>query len=204
MGEIKTSDINTRTQPEQASKNFNPDKRIKMNECESREKEVLGKNESFDPDKRIENEVTEKDINDYVKDLKTHSDYPETIPDKPFCPKDIERCSPEETRRKRENFQGRGEGGRGNPEYKGNLRNEWEKLHGKSWPRYTEDNCPSIRKPGDCYDAHHIKPLSLGGKNEASNITPMHADVHYDSKGVHSPDSPYARMNNKLGGALND
>lgn len=41
----------------------------------------------------------------------------------------------------------------------------------------------------------------MGGENDASNITPMHADIHYDSKGVHSSDSSYARMNNKLGGA---
>ncbi|MGP1511253.1 MAG: HNH endonuclease signature motif containing protein [Treponema sp.] len=201
MGEITNSDISTQTQPEQASKNFNPDERIKRNECESQQKEVLGKQEVFYPDKRIENEVTETDINDYVKDLKTHSEYPETIPDKPFGPKNIEKCSPEETGRKRMNFQGRGEGGHGNPEYKGTLRKEWEELHGKAWPRYTENNCPSNRKPGDCYDAHHIKPLCMGGENDASNITPMHADVHYDSKGVHSSDSPYARMNNKLGGA---
>ena len=111
MGEITNSDISTQTQPEQASKNFNPDERIKRNECESQQKEVLGKQEVFYPDKRIENEVTETDINDYVKDLKTHSEYPETIPDKPFGPKNIEKCSPEETGRKRMNFQGRGEGG---------------------------------------------------------------------------------------------
>lgn len=208
MNEIKSSDINAQSKIEKKSGNFNPDKRIDFNgrEMNKNLSDLTQRNE-YNPDSRIEpasKEVTEQDIIDYKNDLKDHSEYPETIPEKLFNPDDIEKCSPEENRKKRETFQVEGEGGRNNPEYKGNLRKEWEKLHGKPWPRYTEDNCPKNRKPGDCYDIHHIKPLGWGGENVATNITPMHADVHYDSKGVHDANSPYARIDKKLRGNVND
>ena len=58
-----------------------------------------------------------------------------------------------------------------------------------------------IRKAGSDYDAHHIQPLGMGGKNEVKNITPLNAEVHYDKQGVHSPDSPYTKMDKMLGGA---
>ena len=48
------------------------------------------------------------------------------------------------------------------------------------------------------YDAHHIQPLGLGGKNEISNITPLHADIHYDSRGIHEKDSAYSKIVNLL------
>ena len=206
MNEIKSSDINVQSETNKASENFNPDKRVDVsNDVNDKSSNELSTEKSFDLFKRVESsEITDNDIKNYIEDLKDKSEFPNTIPDKPFAPGDVEKCSPEETGRKRENFQGRGEGGRNNPEYKGNIRDEWEKLHGIPWPRYTEANCPSNRKPGDCYDAHHIQPLGMGGKNEASNITPMHADVHYDSRGVHSSDSPYAKMIGKLGGKNND
>lgn len=38
----------------------------------------------------------------------------------------------------------------------------------------------------------------MGGKNEASNITPLHAEVHYDKQGIHAPNSPYTKMNQLL------
>ena len=40
----------------------------------------------------------------------------------------------------------------------------------------------------------------MGGKNEASNITPLHAEVHYDKQGVHALDSPYSKLDQMLGG----
>ena len=55
-----------------------------------------------------------------------------------------------------------------------------------------------IRKAGGDYDAHHIQPLGMGGKNEASNITPLHANEHYDKQGVHAPDSPYSKLDKML------
>lgn len=206
MSEIVAKEIAETTEGSTASENFDPDKRIDVSETELYTKDTLD-TKDFDPDSRLDSEskeVTEQDIVDYVNDLKEHSEYPETIPEKAFGIDDIERRTPEENGKKRANFQGHGEGGRNNPEYKGNLRNEWEKLYGKQWPRYTESNCPSIRNPGDCYDAHHIKPLGWGGESTASNITPMHADVHFDSRGIHDINSPYARIDNKLGGNGND
>ena len=201
MIEIKTNNINSEIKNEKKTENFNsPDKRIDIKPKENFNLST-DENTVFNPDKRIEskfNEITEQDINDYCKDLKRYSEYPGTIPDKPFSAEDIERCSSKETGNKRNNFQGNGENDRNNPEYKENLRNEWEKRNGIPWPRYTKDNCPANRKVGDCYDAHHIKPLSWGGKNEPSNITPMHCDVHYDSRGVHSKESPYTKIDKKL------
>lgn len=65
---------------------------------------------------------------------------------------------------------------------KPSLRREWEEIHDREWPKYADDvydkNGILIRKAGDYYDAHHEQPLSLGGKNEATNITPMHCLNH--------------------------
>ena len=68
---------------------------------------------------------------------------------------------------------------------KAKLREEWENLHGKPWPKYEEDvylNGKPWRLKGENYDAHHIQPLCLGGKNTAENITPLnvakHAEIH--------------------------
>lgn len=77
------------------------------------------------------------------------------------------------------------------------------------WPKYTEDVYITnvrgaqvkIREAGQDYDAHHIHPLGLGGKNEASNLTPLRADVHFDHRGVHQEGSPYDQLNKMLGGS---
>ena len=71
-------------------------------------------------------------------------------------------------------------------------------------PKYDEDvyssNGKMIRKAGGDYDAHHIQPLGMNGQNEASNITPLHANEHYDKQGVHAPDSPYSKLDKMLWG----
>lgn len=92
-----------------------------------------------------------------------------------------------------------------NDEYaKPELKRQWEIENGRPWPKYETDVYSAsgklIRKAGSDYDAHHIQPLSLGGKNEASNITPLHAEVHYDKQGVHAPNSPYSQLDKALGG----
>ena len=106
---------------------------------------------------------------------------------------EYEKCSVEETAEKRAEFN----------KIKDSLIEEWEEKTGKKWPTYQEDvyssNGSLIRRAGDKYDAHHIQPLSMGGKNEAGNITPLHAECHYDRQGVHSPDSAYAKLEQKLG-----
>ena len=145
-----------------------------------------------------ENDNTEKDIektlNDYFNDLKDKSEYPETIPDKPFEASDLKKRSPEENAEKREEFS----------DMKARLKKEWEENNGKSWPQYDHDvysaNGKLIRKAGSDYDAHHIQPLGMGGENIASNITPLNAEVHYDKQGIHAPDSPYSKLDQMLGG----
>lgn len=189
---------------------FDPDKRIDKNDIT-----VIVKDESFpfnpderidritmrilcdtyDPNKRIENaEDREKILNDYFNDLRSKSEFPESIPEKPFSVSDIEKRTPEENAAAREEFDNK----------KADLKREWEKENGREWPKYEKDvyssNGKLIRQAGSDYDAHHIQPLSMGGKNEAKNITPLHAEVHYDRQGVHAQDSPYSRLDNSSGG----
>lgn len=73
---------------------------------------------------------------------------------------------------------------------------EWELKTGKKWPRYTEDvinpkTGKVVRHAGDRYDAHHIKPISMGGENVAENLTPLDITSHQN---IHSADSSYSRM----------
>lgn len=136
----------------------------------------------------------ERVLQDYFRDLKEKSECPETIPDKPFDASDLKKRTPEENAKMREEF----------ADKKAQLKKEWEEANGRPWPKYEHDvysaNGKLIRKAGSDYDAHHIQPLGMGGKNEASNITPLSAEVHYDKQGVHSPDSPYSKLDSMLGG----
>ena len=54
-----------------------------------------------------------------------------------------------------------------------------------------------IRKVGDFLDAHHVQPLELGGKNEASNITPLDLNKHKD---IHSKTGSCTRLVEKVVG----
>lgn len=139
-------------------------------------------------------ENLEKVLEDYFDDLKNKSECPETIPDKPFEVSDLKKRTPEENAEKRAEFDDKKE----------QLKREWEEANGRPWPKYDHDvysaNGKLIRKAGSDYDAHHIQPLGMGGENEASNITPLSAEVHYDKQGVHAPDSPYRKMDQILGG----
>lgn len=136
----------------------------------------------------------EQTIDEYFKDLKDKSECPETIPDRPFGVFNLEKLSPEEVAKRREEFD----------DVKADLKKQWEEEHGTPWPKYEHDvysaNGKLIRKAGSDYDAHHIQPLGMGGKNEVKNITPLNAEVHYDKQGVHSLDSPYTKMDKILGG----
>ena len=154
---------------------------------EEKEDSLVMENEN--PERRME-EVLE----DYFDDLKEKSECPETIPDRPFEPEELKKISPEENAERREEF----------AEKKSQLKKEWEEKNGRPWPKYENDvystNGKLIRKAGSEYDAHHIQPLGMGGKNEASNITPLNAEVHYDRQGVHASDSPYSELDQILGG----
>lgn len=148
------------------------------------------------PEKMEQN--LEQLLADYFEDLKNKSECPDTISEKPFHISDLEKLPPEEVAIRREEFS----------EAKSNLKKQWEEENGRPWPKYTEDvyssNGKLIRKAGSDYDAHHIQPLCMGGKNVASNITPLHAEVHYDKQGIHSPDSPYSKIDKALGGNGSD
>lgn len=139
--------------------------------------------EKDDPEKNVE-----KLTKEYIEDLRKNSECPETIPEEPFKPEDLKKCPPEETKELRKEF---------NTE-KDRLIAEWEKQNGREWPVYENDVYNEygelVKKKGWKYDAHHIQPLSMGGKNEASNITPLRYNVHSDHKGVHAPDSPYDKL----------
>lgn len=82
---------------------------------------------------------------------------------------------------------------------------EWERDNGRLWPRYTEDaydekTGTKLRKEGDLYDAHHLRPLEFGGANKADNLAPFHVGDHYDHRGIHRPDGPLARLSELLRG----
>lgn len=131
---------------------------------------------------------------EYLDDVCRRSEVPETIDKEAHTKENWEKQSPEQTAEMREEFDDK----------KADLKKEWEAVHGKPWPKYEEDvysdNGKLIRKKGSDYDAHHIQPLSMGGKNEVGNITPLHAKEHYDKQGVHAPNSPYDRLDKTLGG----
>ena len=156
---------------------------------ETLETDMENLNESDNAESDLENM-----INEYFDDLKSKSECPETIPDRSFESSDLEKLSPDEVAEKREEFD----------EKKAELKRQWEETNGRPWPKYEQDvyssNNKLIRKAGSDYDAHHIQPLGMGGKNEVNNITPLHAEVHYDKQGVHSTDSPYSKLDKMLGG----
>lgn len=78
------------------------------------------------------------------------------------------------------------------------LHRQWEIVNGREWPRCEKDivNAAGIvvKKAGTLYDAHHIKPLCLGGKNEAENITPLSMDKHLTTEGIHRKGGACDRM----------
>lgn len=158
----------------------------------SKKESELDESEADESDNKEKN--IEQTLDDYFKDLKEKSDCPDAIPDKPFEVSDLEKRTPEENAEMRDEFDDK----------KADLKREWEEANGRSWPKYEEDvyssNGKLIRKAGSDYDAHHIQPLGMGGKNEVSNITPLHAEAHYDKQGVHAPDSPYSKLDQLLGG----
>lgn len=176
------------------ARSFNPDQRIEAGKTSDSPAEL------FDPDRRLSgsdipidtrNDVEgtedleasiEKAVADYMKELKEFSEVPDTIPDKPFEASDLTRLSHDEVCARREEFY----------EKKVELRRQWEIDNGREWPKYEKDivNAAGIvvKKAGTLYDAHHIKPLCLGGKNEAENITPLSMDKHLTTEGIHRKD----------------
>ena len=192
------SDVKETSKPEAENyKEIKPTEQKSVDEAKSFWDDVFS-NKKDDPDEVNESDNSEKNLEqtleEYFDDLKEKSECPETIPDKPFDVSDLKKRTPEENAEMREEFDDK----------KAQLKKEWEEINGRPWPKYEHDvyssNGKLIRKAGSDYDAHHIQPLGMGGKNEASNITPLSAEVHYDKQGVHAPDSPYSKMDQMLGG----
>lgn len=175
---------------------FDPDKRVELFDKEKSNYE--DKTKSFDPDTRIHAfdklESVNELVKEYIDDLKGRTLFFDTINFDKVKTETIERISPEKVKELREEFS----------DIKNNLIKQWEDINGIEWPRYKDyvynENGVVIRKPGDRYDAHHILSLCFGGKNEVSNITPMHCNEHYDSKGIHRNDGPWAKIRDRIGG----
>ena len=132
------------------------------------------------------NEITGKDIKraakEYISDLKGKSEFANTI--NPLDTAKLEVQSPEKVKQLRDEFNNN----------RNKIRKEWEVLNHKEWPRYTEDvyrNGVRVAKKGDCYEAHHIQSLKLGGTNDASNITPLDYNNHRD---IHSATGSSTRL----------
>jgi hypothetical protein len=165
----KRMDVKKSGLRETKGKGFDPDKRMEKN------KRTLdsGKEKRFDPDRRIDiNRVIEKKLSEYKQELKKYSECRDTLNLKDLKVSDMKKVTGEKLAEMRR-------------EYKANRKNliaEWEKVNGREWPTYKEDvlnkNGEIIRKKGDLYDAHHKKPLSLGGTNVVENITPLAKNAH--------------------------
>ena len=191
MPEIsKNTEVNDFIKPEiSVYKKIKPEQNTSFQEAKEYWDNFFESDEEDAPERDLE-----QTLDDYFQDLNDKSDCPDTLSDRPFEVSDLNKLSPEENARMREEFDDK----------RTDLKREWEEVHGRPWPKYEEDvyssNGKLIRKAGSDYDAHHIQPLGMGGKNEVSNITPLHAEVHYDKQGIHAPDSPYSKLDQKLGG----
>lgn len=182
-------------------KEIKPKNDISNAEAKQNGRALFEKNDNVDKEMN-QKEKLENDFSDYQKELKEYSAAPDTIPENPIDFSELKRISPEE------NAIQKGEFNRN----KDKLISEWEKINDKDWPTYKEDVVIIgksgqeiiLRKAGDRYDAHHDIPTSLGGKNEASNITPIKADLHYDHKGIHRADGPCDRLMNDFKEINND
>lgn len=181
------------------SKSFNPDKRLE------KQTERPESKESYNPDQRLKGDASDgkevgidKLVKEYENDIKNNSEFKDTLRNVELNPKDFEKVPSEHVKVLRSEFN----------KNKDKIIDQWEKDNGKVWPTYEKDvtlttktgEVVTIHKAGERYDAHHIHPLSMGGKNEARNITPMHADVHGDHRGVHAKDGAYGKLEAALGG----
>lgn len=136
----------------------------------------------------IKNQLKES-VDQYKKELVENSPFPETLNLDELDFENIEKVPKEKLREMRDEFKNNKEA----------LISEWERRTGKEWPRYKEDvikNGVVIRRKGDLYDAHHIKPLSWGGENKASNITPLEWGPHHLK--VHGKESGFTKTLNLL------
>ncbi len=180
--EIKTPSVENYT-------NIKPEGNITAKEADDYWKGVFAKEHSLaeqrdgsdSSEKNDAKEAQKKDITelvkDYIEDLKSKSECPETIPEDALDTDKLEIRLPDKVAEMRDEFDDK----------KADLRKEWENIHEREWPKYENDVTNGegkvIRKAGDNYDAHHIHSLQTGGENVASNITPMDVNSHRE---IHS------------------
>lgn len=192
LEQVKTSSSETRS--------FDPDHRVEAKQLDN------APVDSFNPDKRLSDagtptetrsETTESDgpekslekvIGEYAEELKKLSEVPDTLPNKPVDASELRRLSTEELGAMKSEYVTKRLG----------LIEQWEIKNGREWPKYEKDVVNErgvvVRKAGMYYDAHHITPLCLGGKNEASNLTPLHVYKHQSKQGIHRKDGACDRM----------
>lgn len=187
--ENKKFDVDKRAEtPKDNVSEHNKKEDVQQNQDDS--KEYKPKDVNYEEKNLEQLENIEKNIKDYIKDIKNRSEYPDTLGDVEIKSEEIKKISPEENAKMHEEFSDK----------KAEMKQQWEEKNDIPWPKYKEDvysaNGKLIRRKGDDYDAHHIHPLGLGGENTSENITPMHASEHYDKQGVHAPNSPYAKLEN--------
>lgn len=137
---------------------------------------------------------------EYLNDLLDKSTLPDTIPKDLLNPENFYKKPSDLVGQTRAEFK----------KTKDKLIKEWEQNTGESWPRYAKDLTIKlkdgtekiIRKAGQLYDAHHINPLTLGGENTWNNLTPLSADVHFDSRGVHRVNGALDKLTKLMEGLL--
>lgn len=150
------------------------------------------KDTTIDVTKRIipKEMSVDDNLRDYISDLKNKSKFSDTISDKVIDSTKLEVVDTKTVEKLRDEFDDK----------KKSLIAEWEKKHDTPWPRYTEKEIKDLnitdRKPGDRYDAHHIKPLKGGGTNEVDNITPLDRKSHSE---IHSKDGSCKKLVDSLG-----
>lgn len=158
------------------------------------EKRIVDKNKekptTLDTNKKFDfMEELGKALDQYKKELLENSPFPDSLNLDKLKPSEIKKVTKEKLKEARDEFKNN----------KDKLISEWEQQTGKKWPRYKHDvikDGVTIKKAGELYDAHHIKPLSWGGENVASNITPMEWTPHHLK--VHGKDSGYNKVSELL------
>lgn len=194
MGEIKNLDINETSKIHQEGfKEIKPENDFSINDAKdflkSKIETICNKIDEL-AEKKVDEvaekfEFTEK-VDNYVNDVINKSEYRNTIPENPIKMDEIKKVPSSELQIEFKNC-------------KADLKKQWEIEHKQEWPKYKTDIVNKygevVRKAGQDYDAHHIHPLCLGGKNETKNITPLDVFSHRE---IHSKDSSFSELKNHV------
>lgn len=155
------------------------------NDIEKNDK-ILSKEDYYVNEGKQSNERIEKLTSDYMDELREKSPCPETLESVDI--NSIEKVSSEDVAKNRSEFNS----------HRNKIIEQWEKIYNQPWPTYSEDiigkNGKVVRHKGQRLEAHHIKPLSLGGENIGANITPMEYKDHNDHRGIHSNEGSYKKL----------